>query len=111
MAFAEDQLGQLRPSDTNAVSLYSPADSTRWIAKKIVVCNTSTSSATFRIFHSKEGTTYDESTALFFDSPITAKQTITDTGFMAGSSSSGNVAVRSSAASALTFTLYGAEIT
>ena len=106
----EKQLGQLRPGTTSAVSIYSPPASTTWVVKNLVVCNTTASSATFRVFHDEDGTTYDETTALFYDVPINANETLTFTSLMAGSNTAGNVAVRTDTASALNFTLYGMEI-
>jgi len=112
MAINEKQLGQARPGSTNPESLYSMADPVRkWIGKKLVIANTSGATATFRVFHDDDGSTYNQTTALFYDHVIAAGTTISDTGFMAGDNTSGNFAVRSSVADALTFTLYGAEIT
>jgi len=110
MSIQEKQLGQVRPSGTSAVSLYSPADSVTWVAKNLMVCNTSGASATFRVFHDEDGTTYSEATALFWDAPIAADETIILTGLLSGFTAAGNVGVRTSVANALTFTLYGAEI-
>jgi len=107
----EKQLGQLRPANTTAASLYSPAANTTWVAKSLVVCNTSGAACSFRAFHDEDGTTYDETTALFWDVPLAANETITISILLAGYTNAGNVAVRTSVANAITFTLYGAEIT
>ena len=111
MAFQENILGQVRPADTTAASVYSPASSATWIGKNLTVCNTSGSATTFRVFHSASGTTYDETTALLWEHPIAAATTVQITSLMAGNVSTGNVGVRSGAGNALTFTFYGAEIT
>ena len=110
MDLQEKQLGQLRPANTTAASLYSPPANTRAVRLSLVVCNTSSSVAKFRVFHDDDGTTYDESTALFFDAPIDPGQTLESDGFKAANNSAGNFAVRTDTANALTFTLYGAEI-
>lgn len=111
MAIKEDLLGQLRPANTSAASLYSPtAPTKRWIGKTLKVCNTSGATAKYRIFHSKEGTTYDESTAQEWDVVLNKDVTHTYSDFLAGSSTSGNFGVRTSVANAITFTLYGANI-
>jgi hypothetical protein len=104
------QLGQSRPGDANAVSIYAPASHNRTEIRKIVVCNTGSVSRTFRLFHDEDGTTYNETTALFWDIPIATGETvtITDEYWMDGAAA-GNFAVRSSAANDLTFTLYGSE--
>lgn len=111
MALQEKQLGQLRPANTTAASLYSPGANTTTIIKSIVVCNQTASSAKFRIFIDDDGTTYDETTALFFDITIGANSTDQIDTFYAMNNSSGNLAVRTDTNSALTFTCFGTEIT
>lgn len=107
----EKQLGQLRPANTTAASLYSPGASTTAIIKNLTVCNTTALTAKFRVFVDDDGTTYDESTALFYDAEILANTTVGIGGFRAMNNSSGNFAVRTDTADALTFTLDGAEVT
>ena len=111
MALQEKQLGQLRPANTTAASLYSPGSNTTTIIKSIVVCNQTASSAKFRIFVDDDGTTYDETTALFFDIVIGANSTDQIDTFYAMNASAGNLAVRTDTNSALTFTAFGVEIT
>ena len=88
-------LGQLRPADTNAASLYSPPDNTSTELTKLVICNQTGSAATFRLFLDDNGTTYDQTTALFYDQPISANLTWTEdlTGY-GMVDSTGNLAVR-----------------
>ena len=103
------QLAQSRPSSTTAASIYAPRSQFRIEIRKFVICNTSGSAATFRIFHDDNGTTYDETTALFWDSAIAADTTVTvEEEFWMIGRSQGNIAVRTSVNNALTFTLYGA---
>lgn len=111
MAIQEKQLGQSRENSTNAVSVYSPAASTTGIIKSIVICNQSGLSAKFRIFVDDNGTTYDESTALYYDIPIAADTTTQMDTYWPMNNSSGNIAYRTSVANAITITLFGAEIT
>jgi hypothetical protein len=112
MAIQESQLGQQRPgTGGTAVSLYSPAASTTGIVKSVVVCNTSGSATTYRIYLDDNGTTYDQTTALFYDVPIRADDTHILSIYWPMDDSSGNLAVESADASALTFTAFGAEIT
>lgn len=106
----EKQLGQLRPADTTAASLYSPAGETA-IIKSIVVCNTTASAAAFRIFLDDNGTTYDQTTALFYDANINANETVEIDTYWPMNDSTGNLAVRTDTGSALTFTAFGAVIT
>ena len=107
----EKQLGQARENSTNAVSVYSPAASTTAIIKGIILCNTTTAAATYRVFLDDNGTTYDQSTALFYDAPIGPNETISIDTFLAMSDATGNLAYRSSSANAITITVFGAEIT
>lgn len=109
--FQVKQLGQAAPANTIAVSIYSPASGINAILKKIVVCNTTASSAKYRIFHDADGTTYDTTTALFYDVTLSANST--DIIHLDGgmNDSDGNIAVRTDTNDALTFTLYGSETT
>ncbi len=111
MKIQEKQLGQLRPANTTAASLYSPGVGVTAIIKSIVICNTTGTSAKFRIFLDDDGTTYDETTALFYDVTIAANTTVQVDTFYAMNDSSGNLAVRTDTNDALTFTCFGAEIT
>lgn len=110
MAFQEKQLGQLAPANTTAASIYSPsAAGITGIIKTIIVSNTTTTSAKFRIFFDDDGTTYTAATALFYDIPIEANSTIEIDTFLAMSDNTGNLAVRTDTADSLTFTVFGAE--
>ena len=111
MKMQEKQLGQLRPANTTAASLYSPAANLTGIAKNLVVANTTAILATFRVFVDDDGTTFDETTALFFDVPLLGNTTVLIDMYSAMDDPAGNFAVRTDTANALTFTLFGAEIT
>jgi len=110
MTLQEKQLGQLRPSNTTVTSIYSPAAGVTGIIKTVYVCNTTIGIVTFQICVDDNGTTYDESTALFWDVTIAANTTLELDTFIPLSNSAGNIAVRSSLANAITFTLFGAEV-
>ena len=110
MALQEKQLAQARPSGTSAVSIYSPASGVTAIIKNITICNTTGANVTFCVFHHDTGTTYDESTALYFEVTIDKRSTLSLTPFMAMNNDAGNLAVKTSVGNALTFTVYGAEV-
>ena len=107
----EQQLGQLRPANTTAASLYSPGASEIAVIKTIVICNTISTPAKFRIFVDDNGTTYDETTALFFDTSIGGNTSVQLDTFYAMDDATGNLAVRTDTANALNFTAFGAVIT
>lgn len=111
MGLQEKQLGQARENSTNAASVYSPAADTTAIIKSIVICNQSGADATFRLFLDDDGTTYDESTALYWDITIPANGSVPLDTYYTMNNSSGNLAYRSSVANALTITVFGAEST
>lgn len=111
MATVLKQLGQLTPANTTAASLYSPAANTETIIKSIIICNTGNTSNKYRIFHDAAGTTYDESTALFWDIQLNKESTEILEFNLAMNGSTGNLAIRTDSADDLTFTCYGAEIT
>lgn len=111
MALQEKQLGQLRPANTTAATLYSPGASTTTIIKSIVICNQTAATAKYRIFVDDDGTTYDQTTALFYDIAIGANSTDQIDTFYAMNDANGNLAVRTDTNSALTFTCFGTEIT
>lgn len=76
---------------------------------RVLVCNTTANSHDFRIFLDNDGTTYDETTALFFDEALAANTTREIEGDWWMGNSSGNLAVRTDTNSAFTFTVFGAE--
>jgi len=110
MALQEKQLGQLRPANTTAASIYSPGAGVTAIIRNITVCNLTGLATEFSIFHDDNGTTYDETTALFYTVRIEKNQTIQLTAYAAMSDASGNLAVKTETASAINFTVYGAEV-
>ena len=111
MAQVLRQLGQNRPAGTSPVSIYSPAASTQTIIRTILICNTTGSAADFSIYHDDDGTTYDESTALYFAEQLAANTTREILVHILANDENGNIAVQTDTGNALTFTLYGYEET
>lgn len=105
------QLGQLRPANTSAAALYTLGDRTQVLVTTIVICNTTGSATTFSIYNDTDGTTYSEATAICFDYPIGANESIAweiENGIpiiITG----GTLGVKSGANNALNFTAYGLE--
>lgn len=105
----ETQLGQARPSSgATPEALVTPSSVTA-IAKSIMISNVSGSSATYRIYHDDDGTTYDQSTALFYDVAIEGGATHILSVYLP-IVDGGNLAVESNTGNALTFTAYGLTI-
>lgn len=107
----EKQLGQARPADTNAVSIYSPSSNVTAIIKHVVICNSTVLAATYRLFLDVDGTTYSEVTAHSFDVSLAANTSSFLEVYWIIHNQAGNIAVRSGTANALTFSVYGEEIT
>ena len=113
MALTYKQLGQARAADLNAVSVYSPGASTEAILPpgSIIVANTSGAVAAVRLFLDDDGTTYDETTAIAWDVEILADSIWAFPGRITMNDATGNLAYRTSVASALTITISGLEKT
>ena len=109
MADLGETLAQIRPSNTTATSAYSPGSSVRTKITRVLVCNTTASPHDFRIFLDVDGTTYDETTALFFDEALAANTTREIEGNWWLDKAAGNLAVRTDTNDAFTFTVFGIE--
>jgi hypothetical protein len=105
MSIEYSQLAQSRLTNTTATSIYSPS-SGETVQIFIKIVNTTSSAVAVRVFHDADGTTYDQTTALVWDTSIEPGEFLEiDKIFM--SSSSGNLAYRTATGSALTATVYG----
>lgn len=104
-----ETLAQIRPANTTATSAYSPASSVTTKITRVLVCNTTSSPHDFRIFLDVDGTTFDETTALFFDVATPAKTTVEIEGEWWLDKAAGNLAVRTDTNDAFTFTVFGIE--
>ena len=102
-------LAQARENSTNAVSVHTPPTQHRDKIETIILCNTSGSSAKFRLFFDADGTTYDETTALFWDTTIAHDATLTLTyeGGLYMAEDTANLAYQSSVANAITISVWG----
>lgn len=109
MAFQEKQLGQAEGT-TSPTSIYTPTSGTS-IIKQIVVCNHEASASTFGLWLDDDGTTYTDATVLKEDIAIDANTTIILDVFWPMNNVAGHLAVKAGAASTITFTIFGAEIT
>lgn len=103
------QLAQVRPANTTAVSAFSPDLNDRITIVNIIICNTTVVPAKYRIFLDADGTTYDESTAIAYDVSLPGNSTTAFEVDLYMNKSTGNLAVRTDTANALTFTVNGIE--
>lgn len=109
------QLGQKTPSDTNAVSLVKKMPNMRLHVTSLLVVNTTSGALTYSVFLDQDGTTYDTTTAIAYNAAIAANTTVdvlanTPGGVTMQGRSAGNLAVKSSSASNVTFTAMGFEL-
>lgn len=106
MQINEKQLAQ-GVGTTTAATLFTPTRTS--VIKSVVICNTSTSQQKFRIFIDADGTTYDKTTAMFYDTTIEANTFVEVSTYWA-IEVGGNLGIEASDDNVLTFTLSGAEI-
>lgn len=99
------QLTQYRVANTSPLSIYQsgPAETVQIFAK---FANVSSTPAFLSIFHDQNGSTYDQSTALVYDLKIMPGE-LFELDHVFVNNASGNLAYRSSVASAITATVYG----
>lgn len=104
-------LAQVRPANTTAATAFTAATGLRTAITTVVICNTSGAACTARVFHDDDGSTYDQTTALLYDVPLAAGETILfESGVAADGFTlmpTGTIGVRTSVASAITFSVYG----
>ena len=97
---------------TSPVAIASPGSGVENVVKNLFICNTTASPVDFSIFVVASGSTYDATTALFFEQSVPAKTTVTlDDKQIGQDTSNASLAIKASAGSALTFTFFGVEFT
>lgn len=105
------QLAQSRPANTSTATAYTAVMPTE--ISRVVVCNTTGSASTFSLFHDDDGTTYDQTTALYYAAPIAANTTVEIEmlpGVGWGMKTSGTLGIQSGTSSAITYTFYGVSV-
>ena len=103
-------LAQIRPANTTAATAVTGSVQNTEITR-IVICNTTGTAATFRLFHDDDGSTYDQGSALYYDKSIAANDTFewANESGMSGIAiaKDGTLGIRSGTADALNFSIYG----
>jgi len=110
MATSYKILGQVEPSGTSSVDLYTVPSATETIVSTVVVANTSINDQTFRIFVRDSGATAGTENAIAYDTAITANSQVAFTLGLTLSATD-TISVRSSFANSLTFQAFGSELT
>lgn len=101
-------LGQSAPAATTSTDLYTVPASTEAVISSLVVCNRSTSSATYRISVSPDGAALANSQYIVYDATINGSDTVALTlGITVNAAD--KIRVYASTAD-LTFSAYGSEI-
>jgi len=107
------QIAQARPSGTATGVLYTPGTNKTAKVTAIFLANTTGTAAVFSIYHDKDGSTFDETTALYFAQSLAANTTLliqfsSEFGIFMNDSA-GNMGFRQGTSEAITVTLYGIE--
>ena len=100
-------LAQNRPAGTGTNTAYTKPTSTIVTITAIVVCNTTGSSANYSIYACKNGTTYDQTTALCYSAILAANTTVLIEIPFTLDTTSGTVGIQSGTGNALNFTILG----
>lgn len=101
------QLAQITPSNTSATTLVAVANTERLVVTSIIAANVTATDTTVSIFHDVDGTTYNSSTALFYQVSLPANTTLEISSPIPVLSSAGGLGVQSGTGNAVTFTAYG----
>lgn len=102
-------LGQSAPADTNNTNLYTVGAGKSAVVSSLVIANTTGTAATCRVFVRIAGAAAAVGNATFYDVSVPAN---THTSFTEGWSLAATdiVTVQTGTSNALTFTLFGSEI-
>jgi len=113
MAIVEKQLAQLFVSNTSAQVIYSPPDGVTAIIKEIdIVNNDGTATHDVLIFHDEDGTTANQFVLIYRDSAVPSLMTRElKNKWIPMRNPNGSISVQvADGTPAVTFTLYGVEI-
>lgn len=103
-------LGQSAPADTSNADLITASAGHEYVISSLVIANTTTSSATARVFARINAAAAAASNAILYDVSIPANSTATFTLGMTIDASD-VITIRTGTANALTFTAFGSDIT
>jgi len=113
MSQTKKQLAQV-VLGTATAALYSAPSSGFAVVKEIFICCTTSGSVTIRLFHDSDGSTYDKTTALYYDYPVTGNDTVlyqaASDGGIVIDNIFGKIGGSASVGSAVTLTMYGEDL-
>ena len=102
-------LGQVNPSAASLTTLYTTPASTQTICSTLSICNTSTTSTTFRVAVRPSGASIDTSQYLAYDTIVSANDSVFLT--LGISLAATDIISVYSTTNTLAFSLFGVEIT
>lgn len=100
-------LAQSRPSGTGATTSYTKSTKSISTIAGIVVCNTTGSAVNYSIYICKNGTTYDQTTAIAYATPMNPNDSLFVELPFTLDTTNGSIGVQSSTGNALNFTIIG----
>lgn len=100
-------LTQARPAGTAAVTGYTKVTKQLTTIRHIIVANSTGSAAVYSIFLDIDGTTYDQTTALYYAVSLAANTSIKLDIDATLDVASGSIGIQTGTGSALTFNIFG----
>lgn len=94
---------------TAGASIYTPAAGVKTIIESIVICNVTGGAVTYSIYLDDDGTDKTAAEALYEGVSLAANTTVRLGVQLAMANASGNLTVKASVATSLTFTVFGTE--
>lgn len=110
MANAYKILGQSAPANTSNADLITVGSGKSQVISTLVIANTTTSAATYRVFARIAGAAAATSNALVYDATVLGSTTVTLT-LGVTLAATDVLTIQTGTANALTFTAFGSEIT
>ena len=101
------QLAQSRPANTSAATLFSQNYDDPVEIETLHICNVTASAVDVSVFHDKDGTTFDQTTAIVYQYNLAANDWMSIDDIIGEWSYLGSIGIQVGTANAATFTLYG----
>lgn len=100
-------LAQARPAGTGAVTAYTKPANALVTIVGIIIANTTGSAATYSIYVDSDGSTYDQTTAILYDTNLNANQSDFLEMPITLDAAGGTLGIKTGTGNALTFTIIG----